>query len=278
MSDEDLLRRGLRELAGSDGRPGGPPVVDALVTRGRRTRARRRVGAVCCATVLIAGGTGLGLRSTDHAPRTPDSAASTATVPADRPLRLGPAEPKIGVKYPYDLVTSCGLRFAIFGDGKWVSTSQPSSTASSAGDRVSGHMTLTSKNTARFEFPAGSPGGTITFHPARGGGHCPLLLPAPNPAKPPVLELAPDKAREGVWYPYNLYVHCGLRYATFDSRLWKTVRTYSEAETGLGGGRGFLMVNGFMKMTGDRLRFELAEGGPIEFRPADAGEQPPRCA
>lgn len=277
MSDEELLRRGLQDLAEEAVRAGGPPVVESVVSRGRRTRARRRLSAACCATLLVAGGMGLGLRSADHAPRTPDASVSTAIIPADQPLQLGPAAPKIGVKYKYDLVTSCDLRFAIFGDNKWVSTTKPSFTASVATDRVSGYMTLTSKDTARFEFSSGSPGRTITFLPARGGGHCPLL-PPPNPAEPPVLELAPLQAREGVWYPYNLHVHCGLRYATFDSRLWKTVRAYSEAETGLDGGRGFFMVSGFMKMSGDTLRFELADGGPIHFSPAGSGEESPPCA
>jgi hypothetical protein len=278
MSDEELLRRGLRDLAqGEAPAAGGPSVVESVVSRGRRTRARRRVSAAGCAALLIAGGMGLGLRSADQAPRTPDSVASTATSTADQPLQLGPATPKIGIKYKYDLVTSCELRFAIFGDGKWVSTMKPSFTGSIATDRVSGYMTLISKDTARFEFSSGSPGRTITFQPASGGGHCPVL-PPPNPAKPPVLEQSPTKAREGIWYPHDLHVHCGVRYTGFDGREWKTVRPYSEAETGLGGMRGFALVSGFMKMSGDRLRFELADGGPIEFRPTAPGEEPPGCA
>ncbi|MFK4225008.1 hypothetical protein [Streptomyces sp. NPDC019890] len=274
-SDEDLLRRGLHELAES-GSTTGPPAVDALVTRGRRTRHMRRATAVCCATVLVAGGVDLGLRLTDHAPRTPDPLASRVTPAPERSLRLGPPDPKIGVKYPYDLVTSCDLRFATFGDSNWVSTTESNSKARWATDHVSGYMTLTSKDTARFEFPPGSKRGPITFRTATGGGNCPIN-PAPNPAKPPVLELAPLKAQEGAWYPYGLYVHCGLRYATFDSRLWTTVRDYTK-ETGMDGSGRFTIVSGFAKMSGDTLRFEYAGGAPIEFRPAGPGEKPPMCA
>ncbi|MFI1401144.1 hypothetical protein [Streptomyces sp. NPDC020681] len=52
-SDEELLRRRLHELAESEGSSGGPPVVGALVARGRRALWRRRAAAVTASVALF---------------------------------------------------------------------------------------------------------------------------------------------------------------------------------------------------------------------------------
>lgn len=281
--DEDQLRRGLRDLAQGDGPAGGLTAVETFLDKARRARARRRGAAAACAVVLIAGCTGLGLRITESAPRPSDSVAAVSTDQADRPLELGPADPQIGVAYPYDLVRSCDLRFAVFGGSKWVTDTEVALAGTAKapeivlhGDRVSGRMMLKSKDVARFEFGSGSMKQTLTFRPVSGGGHCPLL-PPPNPAKPPVLEQSPENAVEGSWYPHGLYVHCGLRYTGFDGRGWVTIRDYSK-ETGIDASGRYTIVTGFMRLQGDKLRFDSPGRDPIEFRPAAAGEKPPLCA
>ncbi|MFC9622352.1 hypothetical protein ACFTXM_20975 [Streptomyces sp. NPDC056930] len=275
--DEDRLRRGLRDLAQGDAPAGGAMGVETLLAKGRRARAHRRGAAVACAVVLTVAGAGLGLRATGPGPRTPDSRASVAAVPADRPLKLGPAQPRIGVSYPYDLVVSCDLRFAVFDGSKWVTDTDLASNIALHGDRVSGVMTLVSKDVARFEFGSGSMRETADFRRVTGGGHCPLLPPA-NPAKPPVLEQSPANAVEGFWYPHDLYVHCGLRFTGFDGRRWVTVRDYSKETDIYESGRSSI-VTGFIQFTGGRARFESPGLKPIEFRPAKKGEEPPfRCA
>lgn len=274
--DEDQLRRGLRDLAQGDVSAGSATGVETLLAKGRRVRARRRGAAVACAVVLTAGGAGLGLRATEPGPGTPDSVASVAAAPADRPLKLGPAVARIGVSYPYDLVRSCGLQFAVFDGSKWVTDAKLARTILLYGDRVSGVMTLVSKDVARFEMGSGSMRETADFHRVSGGGHCPLL-PPPNPAKPPVLEQSPANAVEGSWYPHDLIVHCGLRFTGFDGRWWVTVRDYSK-ETGIDGSGRHTIVTGFIRLTGDRLRFDSPGLKPIEFRPAKEGEEPPLCS
>lgn len=231
---------------------------------------------MACAVVLTVAGAGLGLRATGPGPRTPDSRASVAAAPADQPLELGPAVARIGVGYPYDLVRSCGLRFAVFDGSKWATDAKLARTILLYGDRVSGVMTLVSKDVARFEMGSGSLKETADFHRVSGGGHCPLL-PAPNPAKPPVMEQPPTNATEGIWYPQDLYVHCGLRFTGFDGRRWVTVRDYSK-ETGIDASERTPIVTGFIKLTGDRARFDSPGLKPIEFRPAKDGEEPPVCS
>ncbi|MFJ2909095.1 hypothetical protein ACIO8F_06585 [Streptomyces sp. NPDC087228] len=274
--DEDRLRRGLRDLAQGDAPAGGAMGVETLLAKGRRARAHRRGAAVACAVVLTVAGAGLGLRATGPGPRTPDSRASVAAAPADQPLELGPAVARIGVGYPYDLVRSCGLRFAVFDGSKWATDTDLASTIALRGDRVSGSMTLVSKDVARFEMGSGSLKETADFHRVSGGGHCPLLPPA-NPAKPPVLEQSPANAVEGFWYPHDLIVHCGLRFAQFDGRWWVTVRDYAK-ETGIDGSGRYVFVTGFIRKTGDRAQFESPGLKPIEFRPTKEGEEPPLCS
>ncbi|MFI1398774.1 hypothetical protein [Streptomyces sp. NPDC020681] len=283
--EEEMLRQGLRDLAELDGgRAGGLTPVESFLAKAHRARARRRVAAVACAVVLVAGGSGLAVRLTDQTPGTADP-STAASVANDPPLRLGPTEPKIGVAYPYDLVQSCGLKFAVFGGGKWASTGRSAKDGSAAatseltrhGDRVSGRMTLISEDVARFDFGSGPMKQSLTFHPVSGGGHCPIL-PPPNPDKPPVLEQSPKEAVDGFWYPHDLYVHCGLRFTGFDGRGWITVRDYAQ-ETGIDGSGRHTIVTGLIKMSGDTLRFESPGLAPIEFRPTTSADgEPPMCS
>ncbi|WP_338677270.1 hypothetical protein V1460_33125 [Streptomyces sp. SCSIO 30461] len=246
--------------------------------RRTRGRARRRLVVACCAAALAATGACTGAQPAERTARTPESAAAITNTGdvAQRPLEFGPGDPKPGVKYKHDLVTSCGLRYAQFGGGQWVSDTDVVPPAGVSGDRVSGHMTLTSKKTARFESPGMRP---LTFRPVTGGGHC-SINPAPDPARPPVLEQPPKAAEVGsrFWYPYGLYLHCGLRYAGFDGRDWLTIRDY-EKETGIDGSGRYATIRGFARLESkNRLRFDSPGLDPIEFRPAKPGEKVPMCS
>lgn len=99
------------------------------------------------------------------------AAGCSSTASAVDPLhpRTGPATPAVGVAYPYDLYTHCGVRYAYF-DGHWWAADSPSPADPSQGGNpytgyVTGSMTLTSKATARFDVPHRI---TATFHPFAG--------------------------------------------------------------------------------------------------------------
>ena len=83
--------------------------------------------------------------------------------------QTGPATPSVGVAYPYDLLTHCGVRYAYF-EGRWWEADSPSSRDLAKGSNpytgyVAGTMTLTSDATARFDLPHTI---TATFHPLSG--------------------------------------------------------------------------------------------------------------
>lgn len=76
--------------------------------------------------------------------------------PADP--REGPADPQIGVAYPFDLYTHCGIRFAWFG-GTWWEASKPQQDPQVRADGdgpatytnyTAGTMTLLGTGVARF--------------------------------------------------------------------------------------------------------------------------------
>ncbi|MFF8385711.1 hypothetical protein [Streptomyces kanasensis] len=292
---EDALRQGLRELAAKDGAAtGAAPPTGTVIAHARRTRHRRRtaVGAACAAAVLVSG-TAVSLGWGSRYSSAPPPSDSLAVVEgsdedgSDTALRLGPAQPRTGVEYPYDLVSSCDYRFAVFAGRKWVSDGLPSAGPDPGGptpagrgdsppDRLPGFMKLTSESTAVFTAGRDRTGPSLTFRSVSGGGHCPIL-PAPDPIRPPVLEQAPKNARERTWYPHDLYVHCGLRYALFDGRTWRTPRDRA-ADTGLDGSGRHTIVTGMARMSGDTLRFESPGLPPIDFVPAGPGDEPPVCS
>jgi hypothetical protein len=111
--------------------------------------------ATACATaIIIAFAAGCSSSSSTAAPMHP---------------RTGPASPSVGVAYPYDLMTHCGVRYAYFG-GRWWEADSPSQVDPAKGSNpytgyVPGTLTLTSQATARFDQPHRI---TATFHPLDG--------------------------------------------------------------------------------------------------------------
>ncbi|MFI9584979.1 hypothetical protein ACIHCQ_24740 [Streptomyces sp. NPDC052236] len=246
-SDEELLRRRLHELAESESSPGSPPPVDALVARGRRTRHLRRAAAVCCATVLVAGGVGLGLWPTDDGKASSDYASSlkqTTLTPvpapsgsgdrdlmasASQPLATGPAKPEELVRYRYDLSAVCDLKYAVFGGRTWeLSQEGPQYAVSwvSKDARMSGYMTLTGKDTAVFDTdtPAVSP---LTFHPISGDAPCLAKERDRVLSNEPAFPMGPPKPHLRSAYPHSLSKDCDLRYTTFGGRVWESEEAQS---------------------------------------------------
>ena len=99
--------------------------------------------------------------------------AVTRTPDPDHPA-VGPDAPVIGVAYPYDLFTHCGVRWAHFGGRDWITNPvqpepkpkpDPRTGVTSYTGSTPGYMTLVSADTARFDDP-----GVVTaiFHPATG--------------------------------------------------------------------------------------------------------------
>ncbi|WOI62995.1 hypothetical protein [Streptomyces fradiae] len=80
--DEHELRRGLRELADTEGPATGAPPTAALIAAGRRSRHRRRALTAAAATMVVAAGSALGVRWTgaahDRAPTASGTASGTA--------------------------------------------------------------------------------------------------------------------------------------------------------------------------------------------------------
>ncbi|MFJ9698083.1 hypothetical protein [Streptomyces fradiae] len=80
--DEDELRRGLRELADTEGPATGAPPTGAVVAAARRTRHRRRALTAAAATMVVAAGSVLGVRwagaAHDRAPTASGTASGTA--------------------------------------------------------------------------------------------------------------------------------------------------------------------------------------------------------
>lgn len=70
-------------------------------------------------------------------------------VVADPPL-TGPADPVVGVAYPYDLYVHCGIRSARFGERDWAPPSPPPEPVRYTA-YARGTMTLAAPDVARFE-------------------------------------------------------------------------------------------------------------------------------
>lgn len=180
--EEDLLRRGLHDLAANETGPVAAP-VGALVRDGRRTRRTRHAILVGSAALLVACGSVVGVNATGRTSTVTQpaasSSASTAATATSLPARtvdpthqqLGPAHPVVGPAYPYDLLVHCGIRYAVFGGRSWQTnqeidaptpTPDPRTGVTTVTGMLPGYMTLVSATEARFQAPGlASP---VVFH------------------------------------------------------------------------------------------------------------------
>ncbi|MET7616585.1 hypothetical protein [Streptomyces sp. NPDC005408] len=233
MSDEEeVLRRGLKDLAEGDGPTGSLTAVEAFLAKGRRARARRRATVACCAVVLVAGGTGFGLRLTSG-DRASDRVVSKGTEspssPKGGPLATGPARPEERVRYRYDLSQVCDLQYAVFGGRTWEAGGdgvQYTIRWAPGADRHSGYMTLTGPDTALFETAESQLPG-LTFHPVSGKVPCIDKEPKRELSDEPAYPMGPKNPRIGARYPYSMTKECEMQYAAFGGKWWKADEKWS---------------------------------------------------
>ncbi|WP_137993981.1 hypothetical protein [Streptomyces vilmorinianum] len=239
---EDALRRGLRALADGDA---GPAPVGEVVGRGRRIRHVRRSLVAGAATLVVAGGSILGVRWSEQAPPAlpsgPTAGPATPSYPYEGkyrpqppsgphdPLDTGPHAPVENVRYRYDLSAVCDLRYAAFGGRVWERADGGSSaTVRWAADRMRGYMSWTDGRRARSEpdsavFETDTPAmPAIVFRPLAGPApECLAQEPERRYGDAPAATLGPDRPVLGVRYPYDMTKECGMRYAVFGGRLWR---------------------------------------------------------
>lgn len=133
----------------------------------------RRSAAVVAACLVLAGCAAKEVPQA--APGTPPSSSTPATqdVQPDTDPRLGPPTAEVGVSYPFELYTHCGVRFAQFGGQTWAvaqPVADPEGTPFARGaiNYLPGTATLTDTSTLRFTVADHSrtiPGEVVTFHP-----------------------------------------------------------------------------------------------------------------
>ncbi len=129
------------------------------------------------ATIVVAA-TGCG-SATQEPAASPNPAAAASSTP-----RTGPVEPKVGVPYPFDLYTHCGIRSAQFGGRQWQAAAprpEPARRPGADGTTqytgyTAGTMTLLADGTLRF---------VITDPLAVGDGTSVVFMPLPAATKPP---------------------------------------------------------------------------------------------
>ena len=141
-------------------------------------------------TVLVAGASGCASKAQSAGTTAPPPASTTHTSAATSPTSaglpavtrtpdpnhpaVGPDTPAIGVAYPFDLLTHCGVHTAHFGGRDWITDTiqpepspkpDPKTGVTHYTGSTPGYMTLVSADTARFDDP-----GVVTaiFHPATG--------------------------------------------------------------------------------------------------------------
>ncbi|MFB7370454.1 hypothetical protein ACFC0D_11510 [Streptomyces sp. NPDC056222] len=290
LLSEDSLRSGLRDLAADGG--AGPAPVAAVVGRGRRIRHVRRSLAAGAATLVVAGGSVLGVRWAEPSPPVlpsgPTAGPATPAYPyegkyrpqppsgADDPLDTGPRVPVEDVRYRYDLSAVCDLRYAVFGGRVWERDDGGSSaTVRWAADRMRGYMSWTDgrhsrsePDTAVFETDTPTALPTLRFRPLAGPApECLGREPERRYGEAPAATLGPDRPVRGVRYPYDMTKECGMRYAVFGGRLWRAD----------GEGRTETIVDWvndlplatFMTLTSERTAV-LELPGPWPGRPGDS--------
>lgn len=187
-AEEDVLRDGLSTLA----RQGAEPVLDTggLLGRARRARQLRTTAFAGAGAVLVVGCAAVAIPLASHAgasktssigsspsPQPPSPSTNGPQVPAvtwtpePDAAKRGPDSPKIGVAYPFDLLTHCGIRWATFGGRTWVTDVRlpepvakpdPRTGITTYTGYTAGFMTLVAPDTLRFDAP-----GVVSavFHP-----------------------------------------------------------------------------------------------------------------
>jgi hypothetical protein len=187
-AEEEALRAGLDTLA----RQGAEPVLDTgeLLGRARQARRLRTTAFAGAGAVLIVGCASVAVplassgseskTSTIASAPSQDPVTSSSGVPQvpavtwtpdPTAAKGGPDAPQIGVSYPFDLLTHCGIHWAAFGGKTWATDTQlpeprpkpdPKTGVTTYTGYTAGFMTLLAPGTLRFDAPGGV---SAVFHP-----------------------------------------------------------------------------------------------------------------
>ena len=98
----------------------------------------------------------------------PQTVAPPAPTTSTAPSGGSVDAPVVGVAYPFDLLTHCGIRSAKFGGHWWLAVAPTDQPHPAGHNTTAGTMTLISPDDARFHYA----GGTAEFRPAAGPVHC----------------------------------------------------------------------------------------------------------
>ncbi|MER7761071.1 hypothetical protein [Streptomyces sp. NPDC097619] len=116
----------------------------------------------------------------------------------------------------------------------------------------------------------GCAGAVASPRPVAAGEERPALG-APDADHP---RRGPAAPRQGTWYPYDLYTHCGVGNLTFGGRHWELSRLRTDVDSGVDGPRADRKANetaGWITLeSSDVVVFEAAGLPPMEFRPVEA--------
>ncbi|MFC8263983.1 hypothetical protein ACFUNF_41935 [Streptomyces sp. NPDC057291] len=92
------------------------------------------------------------------------------------------------------------------------------------------------------------------------------------------LKTGPRHPKQGQWYPYDMFAHCGIKFATFGGRLWQLDQIHTNSRSQVAGERkAGNNVAGYMALQRpDGASFQAAGLPPMDFVPAK--DKPPLCA
>lgn len=101
-------------------------------------------------------------------PEQPQQTAAQVATASAAPVGGSADDPVIGVAYPFDLLTHCGIRSAKFGGHWWLAVAPTDQPHPGGHDTTAGTMTLVGPDDARFDYA----GGTAEFRSAAGPVRC----------------------------------------------------------------------------------------------------------
>jgi hypothetical protein len=176
-ASEDWARRRLHQLGDRDLPVGGQATADQVIARHRRLRRARAAWLGVAAALVLAVSIPVALAAVSSAPvnaggAVPASGNSSADAPVPTasqspnasadpgPIatRSGPPQAELGVAYPFDLYTHCGIRGARFAGREWTAirpAADPQRLPDSTGitrytGYIAGTMTLVRPDLLRF--------------------------------------------------------------------------------------------------------------------------------
>jgi hypothetical protein len=193
---EDELRVHLRSIAAEAQYTSGAAAADDAIRLAQRQR-RRTVTSLCAGLVLVGAAAGgllawgpgpsgeVAAGATDRPTSTTETtSAATTSGPPELPQdRIGPADPEVGVAYPFSMYTHCGIDTVTFGGRDWRAVDpQPEPERLPGSDGVtnytgytSGEMTLVDRDHLRF---------VITDPQSVAAGQTMEFMPQPTAAQP----------------------------------------------------------------------------------------------